>query len=468
MSSYYEKFADGKVVCIDDEIPFEIPSGWEWCRIRDISQSYIGLTYKPTDVTQTGTIVLRSSNIQEGQLDLNDIVRVSTPIPDKLWVEENDIVICARNGSKKLVGKSAIVDSLKEPMTFGAFMAICKTPIFRYVYNFLQSELFYAQLRGVSGTTTINQLTQNNFNNFLIPIPPFGEQQRIDERLQIIIPFVNKYSESQEKLDVLNNSLYNSFRKSILQEAIQGRLVPQDDSDEPSSVLLQRIRKEKLRLVKEGKLKKKDVVDSVIFKGDDNKYYENDGKNVVCIDDEIPFEIPSSWQWVRLEHICSYIQRGKSPKYSPIKLYPVVAQKCNQWTGFTIEKAQFIDPTTIESYTQERFLEDGDLMWNSTGLGTLGRMAIYWEKLNPYKVAVADSHVTVIRPLKSFVIPQYLYSYFSSYTVQSVIEDKADGSTKQKELATNTVKRYLVPFPPLAEQMRIVEKIKEVTSIMRG
>lgn len=467
MSSYYEKFADGKVVCIDDEIPFEIPSGWEWCRIRDISQSYIGLTYKPTDVTQTGTIVLRSSNIQEGQLDLNDIVRVSTPIPDKLWVEENDIVICARNGSKKLVGKSAIVDSLKEPMTFGAFMAICKTPIFRYVYNFLQSELFYAQLRGVSGTTTINQLTQNNFNNFLIPIPPFGEQQRIDERLQIIIPFVNKYSESQEKLDVLNNSLYNSFRKSILQEAIQGRLVPQDDSDEPSSVLLQRIRKEKLRLVKEGKLKKKDVVDSVIFKGDDNKYYENDGKNVVCIDDEIPFEIPSSWQWVRLEHICSYIQRGKSPKYSPIKQYPVVAQKCNQWTGFTIEKAQFIDPTTIESYTQERFLEDGDLMWNSTGLGTLGRMAIYWEKLNPYKVAVADSHVTVIRPLKSFVIPQYLYSYFSSYTVQSVIEDKADGSTKQKELATNTVKRYLVPFPPLAEQMRIVEKIKEVTSIMR-
>ena len=468
MSSYYEKFADGKVVCIDDEIPFEIPSGWEWCRIRDISQSYIGLTYKPTDVTQTGTIVLRSSNIQEGQLDLNDIVRVSTPIPDKLWVEENDIVICARNGSKKLVGKSAIVDSLKEPMTFGAFMAICKTPIFRYVYNFLQSELFYAQLRGVSGTTTINQLTQNNFNNFLIPIPPFGEQQRIDERLQIIIPFVNKYSESQEKLDVLNNSLYNSFRKSILQEAIQGRLVPQDDSDEPSSVLLQRIRKEKLRLVKEGKLKKKDVVDSVIFKGDDNKYYENDGKNVVCIDDEIPFEIPSSWQWVRLEHICSYIQRGKSPKYSPIKQYPVVAQKCNQWTGFTIEKAQFIDPTTIESYTQERFLEDGDLMWNSTGLGTLGRMAIYWEKLNPYKVAVADSHVTVIRPLKSCVIPQYLYSYFSSYTVQSVIEDKADGSTKQKELATNTVKRYLVPFPPLAEQMRIVEKIKEVTSIMRG
>ena len=266
----------------------------------------------------------------------------------------------------------------------------------------------------------------------------------------------------------LDNSLMTSLPKSILQEAIQGKLVPQIVEEGTAKELLDQIKEEKEKLVKQGKLKKSALNDGVIFRGDDNKYYENDGKNVVCIDDEIPFEIPSSWQWVRLEHICSYIQRGKSPKYSPIKLYPVVAQKCNQWTGFTIEKAQFIDPTTIESYTQERFLEDGDLMWNSTGLGTLGRMAIYWEKLNPYKVAVADSHVTVIRPLKSFVIPQYLYSYFSSYTVQSVIEDKADGSTKQKELATNTVKRYLVPFPPLAEQMRIVEKIKEVTSIMRG
>ena len=212
----------------------------------------------------------------------------------------------------------------------------------------------------------------------------------------------------------LDNSLMTSLPKSILQEAIQGKLVPQIVKEGTAKELLDQIKEEKEKLVKQGKLKKSALNDGVIFRGDDNKYYENDGKNIVCIDDEIPFDIPSSWQWVRLEHICSYIQRGKSPKYSPIKQYPVVAQKCNQWTGFTIEKAQFIDPTTIESYTQERFLEDGDLMWNSTGLGTLGRMAIYWEKLNPYKVAVADSHVTVIRPLKSFVIPQYLFSYFSS------------------------------------------------------
>lgn len=277
----------------------------------------------------------------------------------------------------------------------------------------------------------------------------------------------------QNKLNLLLNeaieldkSLLSALPKSILQEAIQGKLVPQDTTEEPASTLLQKIRDEKNRLVVEGKLKKKDLTDSIIFKGDDNKYYENNSGKISCIDDEIPFEIPSNWVWARLDNICSFIHRGKSPKYSLVKKYPVIAQKCNQWSGFSIEKARFIEPNSLSSYKDDYFLQDKDLMWNSTGLGTLGRMAIYYTALNPYELAVADSHVTIIRPLKQYVVPEFLYYYFASNTVQSVIEEKSDGSTKQKELATKTIQAYLVPLPPFAEQYRIVQQIKSVTSIM--
>ena len=257
------------------------------------------------------------------------------------------------------------------------------------------------------------------------------------------------------------------LKNSILQMAVQGKLVPQDPNDEPASVLLERIRAEKERLIKEKKIKR-EKNPSVIFKGADNTPYEKTGDEVRSLADEVPFDIPDSWEWVRLIAICEYIQRGKSPKYSPIKKYPVVAQKCNQWSGFSIEKAQFIEPDSLSSYGSERLLQDNDLMWNSTGLGTLGRMAIYKTSANPYELAVADSHVTVIRPLKQFVLPEYLYYYFANPTVQSVIEDQADGTTKQKELATATIKAYLTPIPPLKEQRRILAKLSEVLPVVNS
>lgn len=236
---------------------------------------------------------------------------------------------------------------------------------------------------------------------------------------------------------------------SILQMAIQGKLVPQVPSDEPVSVLLERIREEKRALVAEGKLKEKDLVEKAIEEQD------------------YPYTIPESWIWVRLEDITVYISRGKSPVYSETKKYPIVAQKCNQWSGFSLEKAKFADPKTVEKYAEERLLQDGDLLWNSTGIGTLGRMAIYDSNVNEYGWAAADSHVTVIRTMPNFCYYKFLYYYFASPEVQRVIEDKSDGSTKQKELSQETVRKYEVPLPPLAEQYRIVERIEEYLPVIK-
>ena len=190
-NKYYEKIGKN-VICIDEEIPFGIPKNWRWCRVSNISQSYIGLTYRPEEIKKEGVIVLRSSNIKDGKIVLQDIVRVSKEIPDKLLVKENDIIICARNGSQKLVGKSALIEKIVEPTTFGAFMAICKTPFYKYMYLFLQSNCFFSQLKNVSGTTTINQLTQSSLNNFLIPLPPLAEQQRIVESIETIFRCIER------------------------------------------------------------------------------------------------------------------------------------------------------------------------------------------------------------------------------------------------------------------------------------
>ena len=167
---------------------------------------------------------------------------------------------------------------------------------------------------------------------------------------------------------------------------------------------------------------------------------------------------------MRLDNITTYIQRGKSPQYTDIKEIPVISQKCVTKDGFNISPAKFINPQNLNTYSNERFLKNDDLLWNSTGTGTVGRVAIYNKDNNPYNIAVADSHVTVIRPL--LISNQYVYYYLTSPLVQEGIEDICDGSTNQKELSLTTVKRYLIPLPPIQEQNRIVKKIANLLGII--
>ena len=450
--------------CIDEEIPFEIPQGWEWSRMGSIGDWGAGATPAKGNTSYYGGNILW---LRTGELNNSIVNDTEIKITDKalkecsLRMNKAGDVLIAMYGAT--IGKVAIAGC--ELTTNQACCACTPIGIFNYyLFYFLMGSQVDFIKKGEGGAQP--NISREKLVAHLMPIPPIQEQHRIVERIKDVLPLTNKYALSQIALDELNRSINDKLKKSILQEAIQGKLVPQISEEGTAQELLEQIKTEKEKLVKDGKLKKSALTDSVIFKGDDNKYFEKIGKTITDITNEIPFEIPATWQWVRLDDICSYIQRGKSPKYSPIKKYPVIAQKCNQWAGFCIDKAQFIDPNSLPSYAEERLLQDGDLMWNSTGLGTLGRMAIYKSALNPYELAVADSHVTVIRPLKAYVLSQYLYYYFASDTVQSVIEDKSAGSTKQKELSTTTVKNYLVPIPPYREQQRIVEKIKTVTSIM--
>ena len=442
------------MVCIDDEIPFEIPNGWEWCRVREISQSYIGLTYSPSEVSSDGVIVLRSSNIQNGKISLNDIVRVKSSISEKLWVEENDIIICARNGSKKLVGKSAIVEEISEPMTFGAFMTICKTVLYRYVHIFLQSDLFFSQLRNVSGTTTINQLTQNNFNGFLIPIPPKREQERISNKLSDISPLVDKYGDLQCKLDSLNTRINELLKKSILQEAIQGKLVPQAPNDEPASVLLQHIKEEKQRLVKEGRLKKKDIVDSIIYKGDDNKYYEQIGRDTIDISNEILFDLPCSWQWVRFGQIVR-MSIGKTPARGEV----------SYWSKATIPWVSISDMTNSEhiNKTKEKI--------SVVASSVMGEISPVGSLLMSFKLTVGRTsilnidayHNEAIISIYPFIDDKYALRDYLFYTLPflSNMGDSKD-AIKGKTLNSKSLKSLLIPLPPLREQRYIINRLEEL------
>jgi type I restriction enzyme S subunit len=458
-NSYYEKIGN-ETRCIDEEIPFEVPEGWEWVKIKNISQSYIGLTYAPKEVVQSdGIIVLRSSNIQNGKICLSDIVRVNKGINEKLFVSENDILICARNGSKKLVGKSAIIGKLEQPMTFGAFMTICKTPIYQYVYNFLQSDYFFNQLHVVSGTTTVNQLTQENFNNFFIPIPPLFEQQRIVNQLEILEPLIAEYDKYEKKEAQLTTDFPEKLKKSILQYAIQGKLVAQNPDDEPASVLLEKIRKEKEQLIKAGKLKR-DKNESFIFKNTaDNSYYEKTGGEIRCIDEELPFEIPESWAWVRIKSIAD-IALGKTlDKQKNKGIFKPYLRSVNvRWGSVDLEDIK--EMRFEESETERYSIKFNDLLICEGG--EAGRCAVYKNNtLIRYQNAIHRVR------FKNDINPDFymyvIWYYYSSH----ILDDYCKGVTI-KHLTGQAIDTLYFPLPPISKQKAIVKAIDNMFCIING
>ncbi|MBY5011013.1 restriction endonuclease subunit S [Streptococcus suis] len=450
----YEKLADGTVQEI--EVPYDIPDSWEWVRLASILDVRDG-THNTPKYVEKGVPLLTSKNLVNGKIlkEPSQLISIkdSIEINKRSKVDENDILL-AMIGT---VGNPVLVPKLDYDFSVKN-VAILKhnTELdMKFTYYFIHYHSI--ELKRISSGAVQNFVSLRTLRQILSPLPPLSEQKRIVEQIERALEKVDAYSESYNKLQELDKSFPDKLKKSILQYAMQGKLVPQDPNDEPVEVLLEKIQAEKQKLYEEGKLKKKDLAEIVVTKRDDNSPYK-----------EVPYSIPKSWKWVKLNDITSYIQRGKSPKYSTIPKYPVIAQKCNQWSGFSIELAKFVSPDTVDSYQEERLLKDGDLMWNSTGLGTLGRLAIYSEVKNPYGWAVADSHVTIIRLLLKFIDYHFIYYFLASPIVQNVIEEQASGSTKQKELATTTVKNYLIPLPPLTEQQRIVSKISQVFSVIES
>ena len=477
--SPYEKRVDAKGhvtsdKCIANEMPFEeLPEGWCWTRLSNVASIQLGKMLDKQKNQGDLAPYLGNANVQWGRFDLANVKTMPMDEMDraKYALSDGDLIVCEGG----VPGRCAIWTS-NETMHYQKALhrircskrLLLNTYCELYICFIVQSHVWDSCFTG----TTIKHLPAQTLSSWLLPLPPLAEQRRIVGRVGELMPLVEEYGELEVAREALDAALPGRLRKSVLQLAVQGGLVPQDPADEPAGVLLERIRGQRRQLVAEGEMKAPKGGESIIFAGSDGRRYEKrvDARGresePVCIEDEIPFEIPEGWEWARLESVTTYIQRGKSPKYSTVEKYPVIAQKCNQWSGFSVEKARFIDPVTVSKYADERILKDGDLLWNSTGLGTLGRMAVYDSAKNRYGWAVADSHVTVIRTREDWLDHRFAFAYFAGPSVQTVIEDQASGSTKQKELAQETVRNYLIPVPPLAEQRRIANEVDRLFKIL--
>lgn len=419
----------------EEEKPFDIPSSWRWVRLGNIGFTHIGLTYSPKNISKEGIIVLRSSNIQNDNMDYQDIVRVNMNIPENKMCHVGDILICVRNGSKRLVGKAAIVD--REGMSFGAFMAIFRSQCNEYILQVINSLYFRNSLLGDTGTTTINQITQNMLKNVLIPLPPLAEQKRIVAKIEELLPYFDRYEQAWSELEKFNSRFPEDMKKSLLQYAIQGKLVKQRPEEGTAEELFEQIQEEKHRLIKEKKIKKEKPLPEIT-------------------DDEKPFDIPESWKWVRVGEIFAH-NTGKAMNSSAKKVNKAGAKRkfittSNlYWNSFDFSsvKEMFFSDDELERCTVRK----GDLLMCEGG-AYYGRTAI-WNY--DYDICFQNH----IHRLRSYKPVELLFFYHLFYFYKSMNMMKAKG-TAMPGLSSQTLHQMVLPLPPLSEQKRIVEKLERL------
>ena len=456
MSSYYEKIlATGEVKCIDEEVPFEIPQGWEWTRIGNIFNHTSGKQQSSSNKGGgTPQKFITTSNLYWGYFVL-DNVKVMNFTDEEIKTcsaTKGDLLVCEGGAG---YGRSAIWNEDYDICLQNHVHRLrpCIDGICKYVYHFIYLLKESNNLASVG--TAMPGLSANRLKGLLLPFPPLSEQRRIVAKLAELLPQIDKYSKVQNQLDELNRTIKESLKKSILQEAIQGKLVPQIAEEGSAQELLEHIKAEKLKLFKNGKLKKSALNDSVIFRGDDNKYWEKLGQAIKNVDEEIPFYVPDRWKWCRLGTLFSHCT-GKALNAANQKgtLMTYITTSNLYWNRFelnNLKQMRFTDEE-IEKCTAIT----GDLLVCEGG--DIGRAAIWNYQ---YDIRIQNH----IHKLRAYIplCTKFFFWIFYFYKSAGLIGGKGIGI---QGLSSRALDHILIPLPPLEEQYRIVAKIEEVTSIM--
>ncbi len=443
----YEKVGKNEPVCIADEVPFDIPETWEWARLGMIS------TYSHTKQK----INAQNADPKMWVLDLEDIEKGGRLLEQKT-VEERKAV-----GDKTFFDSGDILYSKLRPYLLKILVApdcgICTPEIVpfkvfgkldpEYVVAFLKCPYVDGVINSVTYGVKMPRVGTETMTELLVPIPPLSEQKRIVEKLNEVTPFTDSYAEAYVRAAELNQQFPDLLKKSILQEAVQGKLVPQDPDDEPASVLLERIRAEKEQLIKAGKIKR-DKHESVIFRRDNSHYEKLDGIER-CIDDEIPFDIPDNWRWVRWGNISESIQYGYNAPAKDkgrIKMVRISDIQNNIVLWDTVPYCEIAE-SDIGTY----LLQTNDILFARTG-GTVGKSYLVQEV--PEEAIYAGY---LIRTRYSqWLCPQYLKFFMESELYWSQLRNGTI-ATAQPNCNGKTLGKMLLPIPPLSEQYRIVEKV---------